>query len=334
MLTNDKTLSASDLLKTNSLTRQQIFGRLDLIKSMLEKGEVEFTKQEEDKLKKLIDKSGYLDEDSTGNTRDDEDELESALREIEIITKQESEKYLTKEAFDKIAKNTREISNELNETDEEVLDLKIREQRTNIRITSDAENLKEAVYANTKIAKNDDSSFSIHYPFKTYEGRDSKKKYKEENFTNFLFSVKFRDNKVEFIFEKIFKESNPKNMKDEDRLYPEEIQIIMLKKLIDSNAEVLEKIRDARKINCIQSSIINQETLLRMSKYLELRNENPNNLESKKHLSSSPNQSNTQNFINQLKHVFGIEISHSTPPSVICKSKIALSLKQSFITRS
>ena len=82
MLTNDKTLSASDLLKTNSLTRQQIFGRLDFIKSMLEKGEVEFTKQEEDKLKKLIDKSGYLDEDSTGNTRDDEDELESALREI------------------------------------------------------------------------------------------------------------------------------------------------------------------------------------------------------------------------------------------------------------
>ena len=334
MLTNDKTLSTSDLLKTNSLTRQQIFERLDLIKSLLEKKEVEFTKEEENKLQRLIDKSHYLDEDSTGNTRDDEDELESVLREIEIIDKHESEKYLTKEALDKIAKNTIEISNEISGTDQEVLDLKIREQRTGIRITSSEERLKQTVYTNTEIVKNDDSSFSIQYPFKTDESEDSKKKDKEENSTNFLFSVKFRDDKVEFIFEKTFKESDPKNVRDEDRLYPEEIQIIMLKKLIDSNPKVLEKLRDARKINCIRSSIVNRETLLRITKYLELRNENPNDLESKKHLSSSPNQSNTQNFINQLKHVFGIEISHSTPPSVICKSKIALSLKQSFITRS
>jgi len=333
MLTINKTLSTSDLLKTNSLTRQQIFERLDLIKSLLEKKEVEFTKEEENKLQRLIDKSRYLDEDSTGKTRDDEDELESVLREIEIIDKHESEKYLTKEALDKIAKNTIEISNEISGTDQEVLDLKIREQRTGIRITSSGERLKQAVYANTEIVKNDDSSFSIQYPFKTDESEDSKKKDKEENSTNFLFSVKFRDDKVEFIFEKTFKESDPKNMRDEDRLYPEEIQIIMLKKLIDSNPKVLEKLRDARKINCIQSSIVNRETLLRITKYLELRNENPNDLESKKHLSSSPNQSNTQNFMNQLKHAFGIGISYSTPPSVICDTITASSLKQTFLTR-
>ena len=349
MTTSNKIFSTTDLLKTNSLTRQQIFERLDLIKNLLENDRIEFTAEEENKLQRLIDKSRYLDEDSTGKARDDEDELESVLREcedltretrddedelelrqIEIITKQKSEKYLTKADLVKIARNTREISNELNETDEKVLDLKIREQRTGIRITSSGERLKEAVYANTEIVKNDDSSFSIQYPFKTDESENSKKKDKEENSTNFLFSVKFRDDKVEFIFEKTFKESDPKNMRDEDRLYPEEIQITMLKKLIDSNAEVLEKLRDARKINCIRSSIINEETLLRMSKYLELRSENPNDHESKKYLSSSPNQSNTQNFINQLKHVFGIKISNSTPPSVICGPRVAESLKQSF----
>jgi hypothetical protein len=333
MFTNSTTLSTSDLLKTNSLNRQQIFERLDLIKSMLEKEEVEFTKEEENKLEKLIEKSRYLDEDSTGKVRDDEDELELALKEIEIITKQQSEKYLTREDLVKIAKNTREISNELNEANEKVLNLKIREPRANIRITSDAENLKEIVYANTKIVKKDDSSFSIQYPLETSEVKDHKKKDKEENCTNFLFSVKFKNDKVEFIFEKTFKESDARNMKDEDRLYPEEIQIIMLKKLIDSNPEVLEKIGNARKINCIQSSIINQETLLRMSKYLELRSENPNDLNSKKYLSSSPNQSNTQNFINQLKHVFGIEILNSTPPKVICGDHTAESLKQTFLGR-
>jgi len=327
MLTINKTLSTSDLLKTNSLTRQQIFERLDLIKSLLEKKEVEFTKEEENKLQRLIDKSRYLDEDSTGKTRDEEDELESVLREIEIITKQVSEKYLTNEALAEIAKNTKKEFIEQKE-----IDLKIREPRTAIRSTSSAEEIKRVVYKNTIVIKKDENNFTLQYPKAKRSNRDSRESI-QDNSTDFLFSIKFHDNKAEFIFEKIFKESSPDKMNPQDHLFPEEIQITMLKKLIDSNPEVQEKIRDARKINCIQSTIINQETLLRMSKYLELRSENPNDLDSKKYLSSSPNQSNTQNFINQLKHVFGIEILNSTPPKVICGAKTAISLEQKFLTR-
>jgi len=330
MLTINKTLSTSDLLKTNSLTRQQIFERLDLIKSLLEKKEVEFTKEEENKLEKLIERSNYLYEDSTGKKREQEDEsneLQSLIREIEIITKQVSEKYLTNEALAEIAKNTKKEFIEQKE-----IDLKIREPRTAIRSTSSAEEIKRVVYENTIVIKKDQNNFTLQYPKAKRSNRDSRESI-QDNSTDFLFSIKFHDNKAEFIFEKIFKESSPDKMNPQDHLFPEEIQITMLKKLIDSNPEVQEKIRDARKINCIQSTIINQETLLRMSKYLELRSENPNDLDSKKYLSSSPNQSNTQNFMNQLQHVFGIEILNSTPPKVICGAKTASSLKQTFLTR-
>ena len=78
MTTSNKIFSTTDLLKTNSLTRQQIFERLDLIKNLLENDRIEFTAEEENKLQRLIDKSRYLDEDSTGKARDDEDELATA----------------------------------------------------------------------------------------------------------------------------------------------------------------------------------------------------------------------------------------------------------------
>jgi hypothetical protein len=37
--------------------------------------------------------------------------------------------------------------------------------------------------------------------------------------------------------------------------------------------------------------------------------------------------------MNQLQHVFGIEISNSNPPKVICGAKTASSIKQTFLTR-
>ena len=317
--------SNSDLLKTNSLTLEQIIERLDLIKSLLENEEVEFTKEEEEeeKLEKLIEKTDYLYKDSTDKIRDDEDELELILSEIEIITKQKSEKYLTKEALAEIAKNTKEeFGGEVGD-----LDLKIREPRTAIRLTQDSEIIKEIVYLKTKIIKIDQDNFTLQYP------NDKDDRNKKGNYTNFLFSIKFRNDKAEFIFEKIFKENDLTKMTPQDHLFPEEIQIEMFKKLINSNPKVLERIKSARKINCIQSTIINQETLLRISNYLELRTQNSDDLESKKYLSSSPNQSNTQNFMNQLQHVFGIEISNSNPPKVLCVTQKASSLKQTFNSR-
>jgi hypothetical protein len=232
--------SNSDLLKTNSLTLEQIIEKLDLIKSLLENEEVEFTKEEEEKLEKLIEKTDYLYKDSTDKIRDDEDELELILSEIEIITKQKSEKYLTKEALAEIAKNTKEEFG-----GEGDLDLKIREPRTAIRLTQDSEIIQEIVYLKTKIIKIDQDNFTLQYPESEMGDKDSIKGG-EDNFTNFLFSIKFRNDKAEFIFEKIFKENDLTKMTPQDHLFPEEIQIEMFKKLINNNPEVLEKIKSAR----------------------------------------------------------------------------------------
>lgn len=333
--------SNSDLLKTNSLTLEKIIERIDQIKSLLENEEVEFTKKEEEKLKKLIEKTDYLKKIAQNKIRNDKNDLESLLIEsqrlieeisidenIEDQIKEKSEKYFPIESLSQIAKNTKEeFGGEVGD-----LDLKIREPRTAIRLTQDSEIIKEIVYLKTKIIKIDQDNFTLQYPESEMGDKDSIKGG-EDNFTNFLFSIKFRNDKAEFIFEKIFKENDLTKMTPQDHLFPEEIQIEMFKKLINNNPEVLEKIKSARKINCIQSTIINRETLLRISNYLELRTQNPDDLESKKYLSSSPNQSNTQNFMNQLQHVFGIEISNSNPPKVLCVTQKSSSLKQTFNSR-
>ena len=292
-----KTLSARDLLKTNSLTRQQIIKRLDLIERL--EGKVIFNEQQQDKLEKLINKCKDL-----------------ILEENQEFGKTESEKYLSNEELTQLYMNLRGGKSS---------DLKIRKPRTEIRITKDAEKLKEIVYSKTKIIKIDDDDFTIKYP----DYSDSH--IPDPNYIEFMFGIKFEDNKVKFIFERTFQGANTEKMNSQDRLYPEEIQIVMVKKLIKENPEILEKIKSARKINCIQSSIVNEETLIGISKYLELRIKDSDDLESKKYLSSTRNQSNTENFMNQLMHEFEIAISESTPPSVLYQSKITLALKQTFI---
>ena len=298
MPSSHKTLSARDLLKTNSLTRQQIIERLDLIERL--EGKVIFNEQQQDKLEKLINKCKDL-----------------ILEENQEFGKTESEKYLSNEELTQLYMNLRGGKSS---------DLKIRKPRTEIRITKDAEKLKEIVYSKTKIIKIDDDNFAIKYP------DDSDSNIPDANYIEFMFGIKFEDNKVKFIFERTFQGANTEKMNSQDRLYPEEIQIVMVKKLIKENPEILEKIKSTRKINCIQSSIVNEETLIGISKYLELRIKDPDNLESKKYLSSTRNQSNTENFMNQLMHEFEIAISESTPPSVLYQSKITLALKQTFIT--
>lgn len=297
MFLSHKTLSATDLLKTNSLTREQVIKRLHLIENL--KGKVEFNEKQQEKLEKLINKC-------KGSNSEENQEF----------GKTESEKYLSNEELSQLYINLR---------NGKASDLKIREPRTEIRTTKGAEKLKEIVRSKTKIIKIDEDHFTVKYP------DDSDSVIPDANYIEFLFGIKFEDNKVKFVFERTFQGANPEKMNSQDRLYPEEIQITMLKKLIKENPEILEKIKSARKINCIQATIINEKTLLGVSKYVELRIKEPDNLESKKHLSSTPNQSNTENFMNQLIHEFGIGILDSTPPSVLYESKINVALKKTYI---
>jgi hypothetical protein len=325
MIPNGKTLSAEDLLKTNSLTHQQILERLALIDNLLITESIKFDEQQIEKLLKLVEKSGYkpLYSNAEENDVDDliskVDDLISKLDDEYDFTKTESEKYLSNEELTKLYKSLKEDKD---------LDLKIREPRTEIRTTKDAERLKEAIYSKTKITQIDKDNFSIEYS----DNKDSAGQ--DDNYIEFLFGIKFENNKVKFIFEKTFQGANPEKKNSPERLYPEEIQIMMLKKLIEENSEILEKIKSARKINCIRSSIVNDETVFGISKYLELRIKEPNNLESKKYLSSTPNQSNTENFMNQLVYEFGINIAYSTPPTVLYENKEAVALKQTFITKN
>ena len=334
--------SNTELLKTNSLSYQEIIERLDLIYNLLIDDPEKFNAEELIKLEKLIEKSNFRDILHAKEVKNSEDNLTFLLEQADRVTQAQedakslsekndeltsikSSKYFSGEQLDLIAKNIKRLLDGGNKKTQEdnSLIFKNREPRTQIRITPDSEHRKEIIFSETKIIEDDENNYTLKYPDKEDD---------TSNYTNFLFSIKFRDNKVEFIFEKVFKESDPSKMKEEDFLFPEEIQIAMLKKLTTQKPEILEKIKSSRKINCTQSLITNQETLLRMAKYLELRADNPKDLESKKYLSSSPNQSNTQNFMNQLNHVFGIEISNSTPPKVICGYRDASTIKQTFIT--
>jgi hypothetical protein len=322
MTPNGKALSAEDLLKTNSLTHQQILERLTLIDNLLITESVKFDEQQIEKLLKLVEKSGYKPMYSNAETNDFDD-LISKVDDLILKVDDEygfantkSEKYLSNEELTKLYKTLREDKD---------LDLKIREPRTEIRATKDAKKLKEVVHSKTKITQINKDNFSIEYSdHKDSAGPDN-------NYIEFLFGIKFKDNKVKFIFEKTFQGADPEKKNSQDRLYPEEIQITMLEKLTKENPEISKKIKSARKINCIRSSIVNDKTAFGISKYLELRIKEPNNLESKKYLSSTPNQSNTENFMNQLIHEFGIGISDSTPPTVLYESKITVALKQTYI---
>jgi len=83
MFLSHKTLSATDLLKTNSLTREQVIKRLHLIENL--KGKVEFNEKQQEKLEKLINKCKG-----------------SNLEENQEFGKTESEKYLSNEELSQL----------------------------------------------------------------------------------------------------------------------------------------------------------------------------------------------------------------------------------------
>ena len=309
--------STTELLNTNSLTLEQIKARLSLIKELLEQGKISFSIEEEKKLEKLIDKSGFLNDNDQDETQDFEKLI---LKKLDLMDPK-SEKYLTSDELKKLSRISYNSINDKESIDPEKWSL-TRESRSTIRSSADEKKLKEIIIEKTHIQIDNINQCTLKYP-----DIDEKK---SKNITHFEFLIKFDNDKAYFIFKKTFKESNEELMQPEDHLYPEEIQIAMFQKLAESNPEILERIKSAKKINCIQSTVINDQSLFQISRYLDLKEKNPNDPELKKILSSTPNQSNTQNFINQLNHVFGIEISDSSPPKVTT----LLSMKQTFVPKN
>ena len=112
----------------------------------------------------------------------------------------------------------------------------------------------------------------------------------------------------------------------------------MFDKLVENFPEVLNKLKDATKINLIQSEIINEKSCSLISQYLYLKSFQDNKekaplaiapADHKILLSSSPNQSNSDNFLNQLIAKYGLEQKNIKPPKVICSSIWKPSIKAS-----
>lgn len=284
----------SDLLITYGLTFNEIKERIELIENLIKDGlmlEVEDLKKL-DRIKRKIQISEKLERVV---------KVEDDIEEISL-----SEKYLSPfllEYFSKYLKKDLDLDGEI----------KLHEHRTSLRITEDREADMKMVTSHTiinRIKYEDDSAFILKF---CHHG------------SNFEYKVKFKKNKCEFDFELVF--PNKKNSKI--NLFPEEIQLAMFDRLVESFPEVLKKIGDADKINLKQLEIINPNSASLISQYLHLKSLQVSGKEGpstsvpclKIFLSSTPNQSNTDNFLNQLIAKYNLEQKKYHPPKVICNSK-------------
>ena len=119
------------------------------------------------------------------------------------------------------------------------------------------------------------------------------------------------------------------------------MQLAMFDKLVENFPQVLDKLRDASKINLTQSEIVNNHSCFLISKYLQIKSLQDSEakapfarvpIDHKILLNSSPNQSNSDNFFNQLTAKYNLEQQNKSPPKVVCDVVWNPSLKQS-ITR-
>ncbi len=303
--TNPKT---SQLLITNGLTLQEIKERVELLESSISEGLV----LDQESLKKLarIKEKIQISE-----------ELEDAIKARRVFADGYlSEKYLSPYLLQYFAKDIEKILDPVME------DMgKFRGPRTSLRTTKDREKDMKTVENNTEITKiieGDDDAFKLRHVYSNQ---------------NFEYQVKFSKNKCDFVFEVVF----PSQKSSEIKLFPEEIQLAMFDKLVENFPQVLDKLRDASKINLTQSRIVNDHSLFLISKYFHLKSLPDSEVEApfarvpidhKILLNSSPNQSNSDNFFNQLTAKYSLEQQNENPPKVVCDAVWNPSVKQS-ITR-
>lgn len=322
-----------ELLRTNSLTHKEIILRIDYIKELLSSAEVEFDEKQLIKLEKLIEKSRYK---QLGIEYDRSKEIPDQIDFFETQTptqhyKALSEKYLTKKEIESMNKK---IKGSLCFDDS---DLKLRAPRESVRESDNAKYLKEIVSSKTKIKNNSPQQgfFTLEYPsYDSSVSVFSERRFNQSRITFFKIIVNFVDDKFKITFCNTFKEDNIFKMKPEDHLFPEEIQMAMFEKLISQYPEIEKKLKTAKKIDCIRSNVENSNSLARISRYFEHIKDNPQDtVMAKADLGSSPNQSNTQNFMNQLKIKFGLDLEALPPKTIVNHFAKAINLKQTFTNR-
>lgn len=203
-------------------------------------------------------------------------------------------------------------------------EIKIRDPRTSLRITKNREKEMEIVGNMTQITK-------------IIEGDDVAFKLKFWSLgQNFEYQIKFSKNKCDFVFEIVF----PSKKSSKINLFPEEMQLAMFDKLVENSPEVLDKLHQVSKINLTQSGIVNDHSRFLISKYFNLKSLQDSEVEApfarapidhKILLNSSPNQSNSDNFFNQLTAKYNLGQQNKTPPKVVCNFIWNPSVKKSII---
>lgn len=316
---------ADELLRTNSLSHKEIILRIDHIRKLLSNKEVAFDEKQLRKLQTIIEKSRYKElGDDFDRSKEIPDQIDYSITStLTHDTKGISEKYFTRKEIESI---NEKIQKKL---DSRNLDLKLRPPRESIRESDNAKYLKQIVFNKTTVKKDSPQQgfFTLEYP------SDDESVYPPRE-TFFKIIVNFEDEKFNIKFLSTFKENDSLRMKPEDHLFPEEVQMAMFENLITQYPQIEEKLKTAKKINCIQDNIINDNSLARISRYLGHIKDNPLDREAKKDLISSPNQSNTQNFMNQLKLKFDLDLEALPPKTLAYRYGKAINLKQTFAKRS
>lgn len=300
----------TQLLTTNGLTLQEIKERVESIEFLVGKG----LELDQESLKKLARIKEKIQKS---------EELEDAIK-VERVYKDGSlsEKYLSPFLLQYFAKDIVSIVDPVKEDE-----IKIHGPRTLLRITKNRESDMQKVAMNTQITKikeGDDLAFKLRHIHSNQ---------------NFEYQVKFSKNKCDFIIEGVF----PSRNFSEIKLFPEEIQLAMFDKLVENFPQVLDKLRDVSKINLTQSEIVNDHSRFLISKYLQIKSLQDSEVEApfttvpidhKILLNSSPNQSNSDNFFNQLTAKYNLEQQNKTPPKVVCDFVWSPSLKRSITMQS
>jgi hypothetical protein len=295
----------SQLLITNGLKLQEIKERVELLERSISEGLV----LDQESLKKLarIKEKIQISKEFEDVIKARKDFADGSL----------SEKYLSPYLLEYFAKDIKRSSEPVKEGE-----IRIRDPRTSLRITKNREKEMEIVgniTQITKIIEGDDVAFKLKF-----WGLGQ----------NFEYQIKFSKNKCDFVFEIVF----PSKKSSKINLFPEEIQLAMFDKLVEEFPEVLDKLGNSSKINLKQSEIINDHSLLLISKYLHLKSLQDSELEApfarapidhKILLNSSPNQSNSDNFFNQLTAKYNLGQQNKTPPKVVCDFTWNPSVKKS-----
>lgn len=304
ILSSKKNSQTSELLITNGLAFHEIKERVELIEKSIKDG-LMLDQESLKKFERIKQKIQICEE------------LEEAKKTKKFLIKEVSlsEKYLSPFLLE-------HFSIKLKSKLDSDVETKIHGPRKSLRISDNHEEDMKKVASDTEI-KNITEGDIVAFKLGFYsQGHD------------FQYQIKFKQNKCDFIFEIVF----PCEISSAIKLFPEEIQLAMFDKLVKSFPKVLDKLKDVTKINLTQSEIINEKSCSLISQYLHLKSLKDNSekaqlamasVDHKILLSSSPNQSNSDNFLNQLIAKYELDQKNIEPPKVICSSSGTSSLRLS-----